>query len=189
MGVTPVYGFPYPALTDSPDGPAQIQALAEAVEADLQVTDANIATLNALGPTYTKLLGGQRRTADTGDINTVETQFLSAGSISLPASSWITVDVICTLFVSVGSDDFHFKIRETNVGGTLVAQAISPKFATAAVPYEFQYSFRYKTTTAESKTWIASVVRFSGSGNIVLQGGTRIIVRLDGPSSLISDTP
>lgn len=189
MGVTPVYGFPYPALTDAPNGPAQIQSLAEAVEADLITTDANIASLTALGPTYTKLLGGQRRTADTANINTVETQMVSAGSISLPASSWITVGVFVNLFTSVVNDEWHFKIRETNTAGTLVAQTISPKFATAGVPYEFSYNFRYKTAGAESKTWIASVVRFSGSGNLVAQGGTRIIVHLDGPSSLISDTP
>lgn len=48
MGVTPIYGFPYPALTDSPNGPAQIQALAEAVEADLQTTDVNVAALQAV---------------------------------------------------------------------------------------------------------------------------------------------
>lgn len=189
MGVTPIYGFPYPALTDSPNGPAQIQALAEAVEADLAVTDANIAAVTALGPTYTKLLGGQRRTADTANINTVETQFVSAGSIALPASSWIQVGVMVNLFTSVANDEFHFKIRETNVAGTLVAQTISPRFATAGVPYEFNYSFRYKTTAAESKTWIASVVRFSGTGNIVAQGQSRILVHLDGPSSLVSDTP
>lgn len=47
MAVTPIYGFPYPALTDPPNGPAQIQALAEAVEQDLQVTDNNVATLTA----------------------------------------------------------------------------------------------------------------------------------------------
>lgn len=48
MGVTPIYGFPYPALTDSPNGPAQIQALAEAVEADLAATDGNVAALAAV---------------------------------------------------------------------------------------------------------------------------------------------
>jgi hypothetical protein len=47
VGVTPVYGFPYPALTDPPNGPAQIQALAEAVEADLAVTDSNVAALQS----------------------------------------------------------------------------------------------------------------------------------------------
>lgn len=47
MGVTPIYGFPYPALTDAPNGAAQIQALAEAVEADLAATDAAVAALDA----------------------------------------------------------------------------------------------------------------------------------------------
>lgn len=47
MGLTPIYGFPYPALTDSPNGPAQIQALAEAVEADLATTDATAASLSS----------------------------------------------------------------------------------------------------------------------------------------------
>jgi hypothetical protein len=45
MGLTPVYGFPYPSGTDSPNGPVQIQQLAEAVEADLAASDANIAAL------------------------------------------------------------------------------------------------------------------------------------------------
>lgn len=47
MGLTPVYGFPYPSGTDSPNGPGQIQALAEAVEADLSLSDARIAALEA----------------------------------------------------------------------------------------------------------------------------------------------
>lgn len=47
MGVTPIYGFPYPALTDSPNGPAQFQALSESVESHLAVTDANVSTLQS----------------------------------------------------------------------------------------------------------------------------------------------
>lgn len=35
MGNTPKYGWPYPELTDAPDGPAQIKALALAIEAAL----------------------------------------------------------------------------------------------------------------------------------------------------------
>lgn len=48
MGVTPIYGFPYPSLSDSPNGPAQLQALAEAVEADLSNTDSNVGALTAV---------------------------------------------------------------------------------------------------------------------------------------------
>jgi hypothetical protein len=47
MGTTPIYGFPYPGVNDSPNGPAQIQALAEAVEADLATTDAAATALSA----------------------------------------------------------------------------------------------------------------------------------------------
>lgn len=46
MGVTPIYGFPYPALTDSPNGPAQFQALAEAVEDDLNTVAGTVSSLS-----------------------------------------------------------------------------------------------------------------------------------------------
>jgi hypothetical protein len=36
---TPIYGLPYPSLTDPPNGPAQFQALAEAVETELNRID------------------------------------------------------------------------------------------------------------------------------------------------------
>jgi len=39
MPVTPTYNFPYPALSDSPNGPAQIGALALAVEDELERID------------------------------------------------------------------------------------------------------------------------------------------------------
>lgn len=35
MGVTPLYGLPYPETTDPPHGPNQVKALAEAVEGQL----------------------------------------------------------------------------------------------------------------------------------------------------------
>ena len=41
MPVTPIYSFPYPALTDPPNGAAQIQALAEAVETEIDSLDAS----------------------------------------------------------------------------------------------------------------------------------------------------
>lgn len=40
MPTTPTYGFPYPALSDAPDGPSQIEALAEALETKIAAMDA-----------------------------------------------------------------------------------------------------------------------------------------------------
>lgn len=44
MPSTPTYGIPYPSLSDSPNGPAQMQALALEVENEITRVDARIAT-------------------------------------------------------------------------------------------------------------------------------------------------
>jgi hypothetical protein len=41
---TPTYGLPYPSLSDPPNGPAQIQALADEVEVELTRIDARVAS-------------------------------------------------------------------------------------------------------------------------------------------------
>lgn len=43
MPTTPTYAFPYPALSDPPNGPSQIQALATAVENKIVTMDAAVA--------------------------------------------------------------------------------------------------------------------------------------------------
>lgn len=45
MANTPVYSLPYPTNDDGPYGPAQIQALAEATEAELVRIDEDVANL------------------------------------------------------------------------------------------------------------------------------------------------
>jgi hypothetical protein len=47
MPVTPIYGIPYPALSDPPNGPSQMQALALEVETELARIDAVDGTQNA----------------------------------------------------------------------------------------------------------------------------------------------
>lgn len=44
MPSTPTYGIPYPSLSDPPNGPAQMQALALEVETEITRVDARIAT-------------------------------------------------------------------------------------------------------------------------------------------------
>lgn len=45
MAATPVYSFPYPGTGDSPHGPNQVKALADAVEAKFITVDAAVAAL------------------------------------------------------------------------------------------------------------------------------------------------
>lgn len=48
MPSTPIYGLPYPALNESPNGPTQIEALAEAVETELDRIDDLITALDPI---------------------------------------------------------------------------------------------------------------------------------------------
>lgn len=45
---TPTYNLPYPELSDAPNAPEQMQALAEAVEAEIDRVDDDLAGLSAL---------------------------------------------------------------------------------------------------------------------------------------------
>lgn len=122
MGVTPVYGFPYPALTDAPDGPAQIRALAEAVEADLIVTDAAIAALQAEthygeGGTYPNVTQNTSGTTTSGSFTatltggvTCSTTFVApvSGKVDVFNSAQVENSVttnlsLCTIEVRVGA--------------------------------------------------------------------------------------
>jgi hypothetical protein len=47
MPVTPIYGLPYSALTDPPNGAAQQQDLAEAVETELSTVNGRVDTTNS----------------------------------------------------------------------------------------------------------------------------------------------
>lgn len=55
MPNTPIYGLPYPQLTEPPDGPAQFQALAEAVETELARIDADISDIISDVKPYARL--------------------------------------------------------------------------------------------------------------------------------------
>lgn len=186
MGVTPTYGFPYPALTDPPNGPAQIQALAEAVEADLMVTDSNIATINATGLTYMRLLGGTRRTANSGAINTTETVFSTTGAVALPASSWFAIRCTLNFDLSVAAADFNMRFRDNNIAGTIVSERFLGVSNQAGVPCQFTFEMIYTTAGAETRTWVATAQRATGSGNLIAETDSRVGVYYLGASSLLA---
>lgn len=184
MGVTPTYGFPYPALSDPPNGPAQIQALAEAVEADLTVTDANIATINANSVLYTRVLGGQIRiTNDSATSGSTEQVFATASSVSLAASSRFLIDVSVAFDVTAIGDEWDFRIRETNVGGTQRQEVVYGK-TDNAVPYSMRYAYVHTTTTSDTKTWVGTVQRLGGTGTATVKATSYLLVYYLGPSSL-----
>lgn len=183
---TPIYGFPYPVLGDPPHGPNQIEDLAEAVEAALADTDADVAALVAADLTHMRLINGGRRTTDTAPIDAIETVFATSGALSLPAASTILVRGTANVFVSVGATEYHFRLRETNIGGAVVKEDFSGGGYAAGVPYEFSFTYLYRTGAAEpAKTWVASVQRNGATGSIVAQLDSRVEAFYLGSSSLI----
>lgn len=183
---TPIYGFPYPVLGDPPHGPNQVEDLAEAVEAALADTDADVAALVAADLTHARLINGTRRSTDTAPIDAIETVFSTSGALSLPAAATILVRVIANVFVSIAGSEYHFRLRETNIGGAVVKEDFSGAGYSAAVPYEFCYTYLYRTTVAEpSKTWVASVIRNTASGSIVCQLDSRVEAIYLGANTLL----
>lgn len=136
-----------------------------------------------------EFLGGQQRTADSAAIdNDPEVVVCSSGSINLPASSLILVKSRFNFFLAGDSgQDWNFRNRLDNLAGA-VAREVIEKYNPIAVPLSFTIDFFYKTTTAESKTWVATLQRLGGTnGEIVAQAGTAVTVYRVGPSNLLTD--
>jgi hypothetical protein len=186
-GATPIYGLPYWILGDQPHGPNLSEALATATETAVAARAAEIAAINASLLGYKRCLGGARLTANTAAFN-AETLILSTGAIALPANTAIEVEFTLNLNLTVGTDELDVRFRDNNIAGTVRKEIIRlPQ--RASVPLQETFSNYYETTTAESKTWAITVARFSGTGNIVAESGTRVRVYADGSSSLLTETP
>lgn len=132
-------------------------------------------------------IGGEIRGSDTSTITTTETSWATTGSsnLSLAASSIYRIEVDVLWFCSVANDDFVFRIRDTNVSGSIRMQKVCFK-GSASTPYSFYGSFLWTTTTADSRKWVATVVRNTGTGNITVQGGSFIKATYLAPSGTIA---
>lgn len=132
------------------------------------------------------VLGGQLRTSNASATSgATELQWATTGSLSLPANSRFLIDVFAVFDVSAIGDEWDFRIRETNVSGTLRQEVIYGK-TDNAVPYSMQYSYTHTTTTADTKTWVATVGRLGGTGTATVKATSYIYVYYLGPSSLIT---
>lgn len=177
MGVTPVYGFPYPALTDPPDGPAQIQALAEAVEADLVVTDANIAAINAVAPTYAKgiIKYGRRDTHSSTANSSTAVGALRLDSISVAIGRAYVINVSCHPTSNVSTDVVRCEVRGSTTGTATTADSVLTSgqwFQSLGDAMTFR--FVYIAGANATLSILLCIARFSGTGDVSFYGdGTR----------------
>ena len=187
MGTTPVYAFPYAGVNDPPNGPAQEQSLATAVENKIITVDAAIASNAAATLLHKRCLGGQRLTASTASFS-AETLILTTGALALPANSAIEIEVTLNFNLTVGTDEMDLRFRDNNISGTVVKEIVKNN-QRGSVPMQLQFSHYYETTVAETRTWAITLARFSGTGVIVAEAGTRVRVYADGSNTILTELP
>lgn len=134
----------------------------------------------------TAVLDGQLRTTNAAATSgTTELLVLDTGAVSLPANSCFKVDVFLVWDSSAAGDDYDVRIRETNISGTVRQETITPR-TDNLVPYRYSTSVIHTTTTADTKTFVATIQRINGSGTATVKATSYILVTYLGPSSLIS---
>lgn len=131
-------------------------------------------------------VGGQYRTSVPPAINTVETALVSTNAISLDRNSLykVTFQVLGDISV-VTANDFDMRIRETSVTGTIVKEKVIPANANA-YPVGDTVAHWYATSAAESKTWVGTIQRITGTGNFAPRVGTSIQVEKVGDLTTMS---
>ena len=142
MSGTTTLGFPYPELTDDPNGAAQMQALAEAVDTNFQ-WPATPATV------WSTVMG----TATVGPVS--GTGFTSVGTVTVTTTGAQTllVTVQCRV-VNVGSTTVKWGLRVQDLadGTATVWRSASQKVANTGVDNtEAAFTFLYTTPSGGAR--------------------------------------
>lgn len=115
---------------------------------------------------------------------------VDTGSISYAANSEYLVEFEMNFTNTVANDTFDFIIRDTNLAGAVIMQAVDPG-GPAGVPRITLRKFIFRTTSAVTKTFVASVQRISGTGtasiNASSNGSTYTKVTYLGPNTTLTE--
>lgn len=203
MGVTPVYAFPYPELTDPPNGPSQIQALATAVENKFVTVDSTVSShtssISTLQTTVNTLnlrsLGG-RIVTTAGVINAgITTTEVNVTKAAFENSTITSGRVYIFTFTfsaqfTTANDSFLIRIRkDTALSGTvLVTWAIIPQVSGFSHYVTQRRPWIAPASDADADFYI-SFQRIAGSGSCDINGNsetTFFIEEVVGPTDWIS---
>ena len=168
-GTTPKLGLPYPSLSDLPSGPVGIQNLATAID--------------ALG-----VIGGKRLTSTSSAISTIETIVVDTQTLALPANSVFLIEYFLTFTASAAANDCDFKVRLTNVSGTILGEGTSYGVYVAPQPCIGFLRVVYKTVAAELDYFCGTAIHLgTGTGTITPIQPTSLIVTNLGFSTIVQD--
>lgn len=139
MPATPVYAFPYPSVTDAPNGPSQIQSLATAVESKFITVDATAAATKILS--NTPVTANSSSTSGTGKVIwvsrtvtlenarnykvTFDTGYDAAGVSTIIFEMHYVAGAVATL---TGATKFYGRYQRALAGGAFLGTSGSSPF-------------------------------------------------------------
>lgn len=177
-GTTPIYAFPYPSLSDPPNGAAQVQALATALENKIVTMDSALTAINSASSPYSKgRVGGVAGNTDT-PFTTTETVFISAQFTAVSGRRYkFTADFVYYQSAGTAGTNMYQRVRvisggtPTATGGTLVRTKLTntpPSTLFLGVPATLTGTW----VAPSSGTFTASVTFKTSAGTCNVSGGT-----------------
>lgn len=169
MGVTANYGFPFPELGDAPNGPAQISALAVAVDATLDGVDDR---LDSVESGTSSLIGRARRiTTSALSASSAAVGVLRLDGMTGTAGHAITFRAgLLHPTSSVTTDTIRVEVRYTTNG--VAATTASPVLPGGQAYENFGNASSIETTYVppanQTLSFLLCVAREAGSGNASL---------------------
>lgn len=187
MPSTPTYGFPYPALSDPPNGASQIQALATALESKFVTVDGTVATNSSNITNMTNrepvILAWGRRTTPSGTTTgTVGVLRLDDVQVKVGFSYRIAAtNVLIDSTVASDTGDPHIRFTTDGSTPTTASTVMIESFGRIivansgeAVPLECQY----EPASDQLLSLLLCVSRISGSGNMRLFASATAMLEL-----------
>jgi hypothetical protein len=182
VGATPLYGFPYPELTDTPNGPAQIQSLASAVETRIQ-------TVARVGRIGGKRYIGGATVALAINLAAESVCNIDSGSLSLIGGRSYKIHAMVRIRATGTAGDVILRLRDNSLAGT------ARGFRNLRLPvlttiYEYEMTGLYDCVTSESKAFILTSQAQAGNGVDAMAGDGQVPVVVEvidaGPITLTS---
>ena len=168
MPSTPTYAFPYPALSDSPNGPVEIQALALALETKIILMDAAVAAMASLPKGY---IGSHKPTTTATSVGTTET-VACVFSFNATAGrrykcTW-QADLSSTGVSTTGAG---FRLRAKNTASTtdVTGTIMSARDAVVSNGFNTQCQAFGDFVASVTGTWtvVATIYAANGTNNVV----------------------
>lgn len=189
MGVTPIYAFPFPALSDPPNGASQIQSLATAVENKIALVDAtdatqstNITNLQNVDPII--LAWGRRTTPSSTTTTTVGVLRLDGIPVISGRAYNIMGTGIC-LDSTVTSDALQVDIRFTTNGTNattaspiLTGSVVFGRIVVLNSGESKCISCQYEPAGNQTLSLLLCVSRIAGSGNSRIFGSADAAIEM-----------